>query len=163
MQKMNEYEILSRCLNDHCVSDRSDKVFICEDVYEFNEGRMGSKAGVGAKLRCPVSLLHKFWNEYDSSVNFSNKFNVKCSSELKTRDFWLEECEKAFESKEEFGRFNGIGPVFECSKVYSYQEHHLMFISAWYDPCMGFSGFYYYTGIELKDLNFRSKYLCSVS
>ncbi len=163
MLNMIEYEILSRCLDDHCVSEKSDVVFICEQAYQFNENRMGSRSRAGVKLKCPVPLINKFWEEYDSSEVFTNNFRLKCQSNLKSKYLWHNECEKAYSSDIEFGKFAGIGPVFECSRVYSHEGHHIMFVSAWYDPKMGFAGFFYYQDIGSDDLEFKSKYICSVS
>ena len=158
---MNDYQILSKCLDDHCISDKSELIYVCKQVLQFDAERMGSRASVGVKLKCPVLLLHKFFDEYDSSGDFEDDFEVRCKSELKDRAKWRAECEKAYFSDKELGRYSGIGPVFECSKVYSFEDHHLIFVSAWYDPKMGFSGFYYYQGVE--ELEFKAKHLCTVS
>jgi len=160
---MTSYQVLSKCLDDHCISDRSDLVYVCKQVHPFNADRMGSRARVGVKLKCPVPLLNKFFDEYDSAIDFDDRFEVQCQSKLKDREEWRFQCENAYASDQEFGKFNGIGPVFECSKVYSYEDHHLVFVSAWYDPKMGFSGFYYYQGSCSDTLSFKAKHLCSVS
>ena len=160
---MTEYQILSKCLDDHCISDTSELVYICKQVLKFDVGRMGSKARVGVKLKCPVPLLNKFFDEYDHKDDFDDCFDVRCESALKEKSEWHTQYQKAYESDQEFAKYKDIGPVFECSRVYSLGGHHIVFVSAWYDPKMGFSGFYYYTGECYGDLEFQNKHLCSIS
>jgi hypothetical protein len=157
---MTEYQILSKCLNEHCISDHSNRVFIREQPGEYDLERWSSKARVCAKLQCPVSVVHEFFDNYNSSSNFENLFNVKCDSSLKDNSVWHEECKIAYEA--EIGYLD-IGPVFTCSRVYTIEDNHLMYVSAWFDPKAAHSGFYYYRGFNLETLEFVSKYICTIS